>query len=94
MSHPLNFQCLETFEKVTKKILALEWVLLEQGILKPYWKDSHRFFASNDKPRFWLKNKNVVNDGVTNGKWVQTVTIPTKLIITKNPPNNHFDLQD
>lgn len=70
MSHPLSCQCLESFEKVAKEGLTLECVLLEKGVLKPYQKDSQGFSLANDKPRYWSKNKNVVNDGVIDAKHV------------------------
>lgn len=83
MSHPLSCQCLETFEEVTKNGLSLDRVLLEQGILRPYQKNSQGS-SSNDKSRYWSKNKNIVNDGVTNTKCVQVVTILTKPTTTNN----------
>lgn len=55
--------------------------------MKPYQKYNKGSFSYNDKPKYWSKNKNVVNDA----KRVQTVTIPTKSTTTNNQFNNQFD---
>lgn len=44
-------QCLEEFEEVTKKGLAMKRALLDIG-LKHYQKDIHGS-SSNDKSKFW-----------------------------------------
>lgn len=43
LSKPLNCQCLETFDQITKKGLALESFLLEEGTLKHYQKSNQVF---------------------------------------------------
>lgn len=70
MSFCLHVKGLDNFEEVTKKGLALKRALV--GIIKRYQRDSQGS-SSNDKPKFWDKNKNVVNHDVTNAKHVQTI---------------------
>lgn len=89
LSRPLISQCIKSFQKLTDKGLALERVLLKEGTLKHYQKSSQSSSSyHNDKPKFWAKNKNVVNDGVTNAKRVLTVAAPPKSTTNIHQFNN------
>lgn len=92
LSRPLTSQCIKSFQKLTDKGLALERVLLEEGTLKHYQRSSQNSSPyHNDKPKFWSKNKNVINDGVTDAKQVQTVAAPPKSTPTNRQFNNQND---
>lgn len=85
LSRPLISQCIKSFQKLTNKGLALKCVLLEEGTLKHYQKLTQSSSSyQNDKPKFWSKNKNVVNDGVTDAKRVQIVAA-----LPLSTTNNH-----
>lgn len=60
------------FQEVIEKGLSIENILLEQGTIKIY-KDNKDDLNSNnkDKPRFWNKNKNTINDGVVDENMVK-----------------------
>lgn len=64
VKYPLQMQCIDTFKEITEKGIKCEKGLLEQGILKHHKDNGTTINASNEKPKFWSKNKNVTNDRV------------------------------
>lgn len=68
MAHNFWLHCVTTFAEVVEKGPILEHALVAKGHIKIYNQDKERSF--NDKPCFWNKNKNAVNDGVTDTKHV------------------------
>src|SRR5271156_6136652 len=67
MSFQMKMASPDTFEALVKKGKYIEDGLLQRGTIKHYTP------SNNDKPKFWSKNKGVVNDGVTDAKHVQNV---------------------
>lgn len=63
----------------------IKQALIDEGIIKLYKEYSDK--PSNDKQRYWKKNKNVVGDGVTNSKTVQMI-VPAK----PPPPQTYNNL--
>lgn len=89
LSRPLTSQCIKYFQKLTDKGLALERGLLEEGTLKHYQRSNQNSSSyHNDKPKFQSKNKNIVDDDVTDAKRVQTVAAPPRPTTTNHQFNN------
>lgn len=70
IGYDLRKDCLSTFKDIIKKGLAIEKVLIEQGVIKIF-KENKEDFKGKDKPRFWNKNKKTVNDGVVDANKVR-----------------------
>ena len=68
MAHNFRLHCVTTFVELVEKGPILECALVAKGHIKIYNQDKERSF--NDKPCFWNKNKNAVNDGVIDTKHV------------------------
>lgn len=64
IGYDLRKACFSTFKEVIKRGLAIEKVLIEQGIIKLF--KENKDLKGKDKPRFWNKNKNIVNDVIVN----------------------------
>lgn len=69
----LQLQCVTTFYEVIENGLTIEKALIVEGVIKIYKDQKYNNQTSNKKPKYWSKNKNVVNDGVTNNKRVQNI---------------------
>jgi len=88
LSYQIQVQCPISFSKVIEMGLIIEKSLIAKGQIKLY-KDTSSTNTNNDKPRFWTKNKNVVNDGVVDAKNVAPKQPIFNLSIPQNnPPQN------
>lgn len=59
-------------------------MLIEQGTIKLF-KDNKDDSNGKDKPRFWNKNKNIVNDGVVDANIVKMkLTFPSESYYNSN----------
>lgn len=72
MSYQLKIQCLPTFQKLIKNGIQVEEASIKKGTLK-FSKEgfissnnayNNNYYNNSDKSKFWMRNKNVVNDGV------------------------------
>lgn len=70
IKYPLQMQCLNNFKDITKKGIKCEKGLLEQEILKHHKDSGPTTNTSNERPKFWSRNKNVTNDGVVDARIV------------------------
>lgn len=60
----LQMQCMNNLKDITEKGIKCEKSLLEQGILKHQNDSRPTTSTSNERPKFWSRNKNVTNDKV------------------------------
>lgn len=69
MMYELKLKSPSTIEKLIKKGMSIETALVAKGIIKLN-KDSDNTNNSEDRNRFWYRNKNVTNDGVVDARAV------------------------
>ncbi|GLJ07896.1 hypothetical protein SUGI_0076310 [Cryptomeria japonica] len=86
IGYELRKACLSTFKDAIEKGLATEKVLIEQGVIKII-KENKENYKGKDKPRFWNKNKNTVNDGVVDANIVRPKIIFSGSSSTNNQVN-------
>lgn len=86
MAHNFQLHCITTFAALVEKGLILERALVAKGQVKKIY-DKEKSFG--DKPHYWNRNKNIVNDGVTNTKHVQVATTTQKY-----PPQQQPSVQN
>lgn len=70
IGYELRKASLSTFKEVIEMGLIVEKVLIEQGTIKLF-KDNKEKSNGKDKPHFWNKNKNTLNDGVVDANMVK-----------------------
>jgi len=88
MAFHLQVHCASTFDEIIEKCVTIKKELIEKGLVKIYnLNDNNK--PSNDKPKFWAKNKNIIGDGATNSKFIQIVTPkPKEAHIVQNVSSN------
>jgi len=69
MAFHLQVHYASTFDEIIEKGVTIEKALIAKGLVKIYNKNNNDK-TSNDKPKFWAKNKNTVGDGATNSKYI------------------------
>lgn len=72
--------------------LKCEWALIKKGLIKIYneLKDGPHPCFNSDKPNFWNKNKNIINDVVVDARTIKNAQ-PVVQFVGKNPsPKNNM----
>ena len=81
LAHHMVMNYLQTYKDIKEKGMGLEQGLIKYGVIKLYKENTQDWGLSNDKTRYWNKNKNMVTDGATDTQKVhiigQTTNIPT-----------------
>lgn len=92
MGFQLQVQCLNTFEEVIEKNSAIENLLLNKRTIKIYKNTRDNNGSNNiEKPHFWSKNNNTINDGVVYSNIVKTtqpMLSPPRPITSNNQVNS------
>ncbi|MDF3686227.1 hypothetical protein [Enterobacter hormaechei] len=65
LAHHMTMNCLQTYKDIKEKGMILEQGLIKDGVVKIYKEANQNQSHSNDKSRYWNKNKHVATDGVT-----------------------------
>lgn len=81
MAHNFRLHCVTTFAKIVEKGPILERALFSKGLVNFF--NSNKENSFEDKPHYWNKNKNTVNDCVTDTKHIQVANASQK---TQYPP--------
>jgi len=89
LSFQLQLQSASTFDELVSKGVIIERALIAKGTIKIFRDNKDSPQNSNDKSRFWNKNKNVVNDGIVDTKNIQTMRAPIN-IQAASPPRQSF----
>lgn len=72
LKYNLQFHYCTSFTNLVEKGFQLEKALITQGKLK-YPSKNTNMNTTNDKNKYWAKNKHVTNDGVVNAKTVNKI---------------------
>lgn len=86
IKYPLQMQCLKLFDQVIEKGLKCKKGLIEQGILKNNKDNNSTSNTSNERTKFWSRNKNITNDNVVDAHML----IRAQPIISLQGPINPF----
>ncbi|KAH9323714.1 hypothetical protein KI387_018353, partial [Taxus chinensis] len=72
LSFHMQMHCLNSFEEVIEKGTQIEKALISKGLLKAPFRDQpYRDTPQNqDKSKFFNRNRNIVNDGITDSRHV------------------------
>ena len=73
LAHHMTMNCLQTYKDIKEKGMILEQGLIKDGVVKIYKEANQNQTHSNDKSRYWKKNKHVATDGVTDTRHVNIV---------------------
>lgn len=73
LAHHMTMNYLQTYKDIKEKGMILEQGLIKDGVVKIYKEANQNQSHSNDKSRYWNKNKQVATDGVTDTRHVNIV---------------------
>lgn len=87
MEFHLDVKDTDSFNDMITKGLKCERALIKKGLIKIFNepKDGPRPCFNSDKPNFWNKNKNIINDGVVDARTIQNAQ-PVVWFAGPNPP--------
>lgn len=87
MKFYLDVKDIDSFNDMITKGLKYEWSLIKKGLIKIYNepKDGPHPCFNSDKPSFWNKNKNIVNDRVVDARTIKSAQ-PVVRFAGQNPP--------
>lgn len=91
MKFHLDMTGTKSFEEMITQGLKCERALIKKGLIKIYNepKDGPRPHYSNDKSKFWNKNKNIVNDEIVDARTIK-IAQPMVKFVGQNPlPKNN-----
>lgn len=91
MEFHLEMKDTKSFEEMITQGLKCERALIKKGLIKIYneHKDGPHPHYNRDKPKFWNKNKNVVNDGIVDARTMKIAQSVARFAGQKPPPNNN-----
>lgn len=74
MEFNLDMKGRKSFNDMITHGLKCEWVLIKKGLIKIYNepKDGPHPCLNSDKPNFWNKNKNIINDEVVDARTIKS----------------------
>lgn len=86
----LEIKGTNSFAEVITQGLKTKKALIKKGLVKIYKdnKDSPFPNYNSDKPKFWNKNKNVVNDGIVDARTVKNAQ-PVVKFAGQTPTHNN-----
>lgn len=87
MEFHLDVKDMDSFNDMITKGLKWERALIKKGLIKIYNepKDGPHPCFNSDKPSFWKKNKNIINDGVVDARTIKSAQ-PVVQFAGQNPP--------
>lgn len=88
MEFHLEVKYSDSFVEVIAQGLKIEKALIKKGLVKIY-KDCPRPTYNNDKPKFWSKNKNIVNDGIVDARIFKIAQPMIKIVKRVDNRNNN-----
>lgn len=69
----LKIKSPSTIDKLVKKGMNIKKALIQKGIIEIFKDNNNNPNTSNDKNKFWSRNKNVPNDGVMDTRTINNV---------------------
>ena len=88
LAHHMTMNYLQTYKDIKEKGMILEQGLIKDGVVKIYKEANQNQTPSNDKSRYWNKNKHVAIDGVTDTRHVNIVCPSQNQSNPPYQPNN------
>ena len=73
---------LQTYKDIKEKGMGLEQGLIMDGVIRLYKENTQDWGLSNEKTRYWNKNKNTVTDGATDTRQVHIFGAATNVPTT------------
>ena len=94
MEFHLDVKDTDSFNDMITKGLKCERALIKKGLIKIFNepKDGPRPRFNTDKPNFWNKNKNIVNDGVVDARTIQNAQPVVRFAGQNPPPQNNTNV--
>ena len=91
LAHHMTMNCLQTYKDIKEKGMILEQGLIKDGIIKIYKETNQDRTHSNDKSRYWNKNKNMVTDGATDTRHINILGATQQLSYEQSaPPQQNY----
>ena len=86
LAYHMTMNYLQTYKDIKEKGMILEQEIFKDGIIKIYKETNQHRTHSNEKSRYWNKNKNTVTDGATDTRHINILGATQQPSYQQNAP--------